>query len=166
MHQHAKRCWGAEVIASADNAKNANDVCNTTIKGILDPQLIMAAFKQQGKDKVTFLHRQHTKMELRAEIVQWVVESKRPFNIVSDCGFQKLMKTRRLEYYIPSLATVSRDVKKVFTNAQKHITKMLQEHEGTLSFAMDAWTSPNHKVFTFFKYFKIGCMYLNKKEFI
>ena len=25
--------------------------------------------------------------------------------------------------------------------------KMLQEHEGTLSFTTDAWTSPNHKVF-------------------
>src|ERR1700676_3086565 len=56
-------------------------------------------------------------------------------------------KTGRLEYYIPSPATVSRDVKKVFANARKHIAKMLQEHEGTLSFTMDAWTSPNHKVF-------------------
>jgi hypothetical protein len=24
---------------------------------------------------------------------------------------------------------------------------MLQEHDGSLSFAMDAWTSPNHKAF-------------------
>jgi hypothetical protein len=55
------------------------------------------------------------------------------------------MKTGRPEYYIPSPATVSRDVKKVFANARKRITKMLQEHEGTLSFATDAWASPNHK---------------------
>jgi len=79
--------------------------------------------------------------------VRWVTESKRPFNIVSDCGFQKLMKTGRLEYYILSLVTVSRDVKKVFANAQKRIAKMLQEHEGTLSFTTDTWTLPNHKAF-------------------
>jgi hypothetical protein len=147
MRKHAKRCWGTEVIASADNAKNAQEVRDTTVKGILDPQSIMAAFERQGKDKVTFSHRQHTKTESRAEIVRWVAESKRPFDIVSDRGFQKLMKTRRPEYYIPSPATVSRDVRKVFANARKCIAKMLQEHEGTLSFATDAWTSPNHKVF-------------------
>jgi hypothetical protein len=45
MHKHVKRCWGAEVIVSADNAKNTNDVRDTTIKGILDPQLITAAFE-------------------------------------------------------------------------------------------------------------------------
>ena len=138
---------GTEVIASADNAKNVQEVHDTTVKGILDPQSIMAAFKQQGKDKVTFLHRQHTKTELRAEIVRWVVESKRPFNIVSDHGFQKLMKMGRPEYYIPSPATVLCVVKNVFTNAQKHIAKMLQEHEGTLSFTTGAWISPNHRVF-------------------
>jgi hypothetical protein len=57
------------------------------------------------------------------------------------------MKTRRLEYYIPLPATVSRDVKRVFANAWKCIAKMLQEHKGTLSFTTDAWTSPNHKAF-------------------
>jgi hypothetical protein len=147
MHKHTKRCWGAKIITSAVNAKNANNVRDTMIKGILDPQMIMATFERQGKDKVTLSHRQHKKTKSRAEIVRWVVESKRPFNIVSDCGFQNLMKTGRLEYYIPLLATVSRDVKKVFANAQKRITNMLQEHEGTLSFATDTWTSPNHKVF-------------------
>jgi hypothetical protein len=147
MRKHAKRCWGAETVLSADNAKNANVVRETTIKGLLDPQTITAAFERQGKDMVTFSHRQHTKTEARAEIVRWIAESKRPFNIVSDRGFQNLMKTGRPEYYIPSPATVSRDVKKVFVNARKRVAKMLQEYEGTLSFATDAWTSPNHRAF-------------------
>jgi hypothetical protein len=79
--------------------------------------------------------------------VRWVSESKRPFNIVNDRGFQSLMKTGRLEYYIPSPTTVSRDVKKVFANVHSRIAKMLQQHEGKLNFATDAWTSPNHKAF-------------------
>ena len=57
------------------------------------------------------------------------------------------MKTGRPNYYIPSPTTVSRDVKKVFVNAQKRITKMLQEHEGQLNFGTDAWTLPNHRSF-------------------
>jgi hypothetical protein len=57
--------------------------------------------------------------------VQWVAESKRPFKIVEDRGFQKLMKTGRPEYYIPSATTVSRDVKKVFVNVCKRMANML-----------------------------------------
>ena len=57
------------------------------------------------------------------------------------------MKTGRPHYYIPSPTTVSRDVKRVFANVRKRIAKMLQEHDGKLNFAMDAWTLPNHKAF-------------------
>jgi hypothetical protein len=65
-------------------------------------------------------------MKIRAEIVRWVSESKRPFKIVKDRGFQKLMKTGRPEYYIPSPETVSRDVKKVFVRVRKRIAKLLK----------------------------------------
>ena len=63
---------------------------------------------------------------LRAEIVQWVAESKQPFKVVSDRGFKSLMKTGRPEYRLPSPQTVSRDVKHVFVNVCKRIAKMLQ----------------------------------------
>lgn len=62
----------------------------------------------------------------RAEIVRWVSESMRPFEIVNDRGFQCLMKTGRPDYYIPSPSTVSRDVKQVFIRVRKRIAKMLQ----------------------------------------
>jgi hypothetical protein len=76
------------------------------------------------------------------------------------------MKTGRPEYYLPSASTVSRDVKEVFKKVRGRIATMLQvgindspftrrirltyfiqEHEGTLSFGTDAWTSPNHKAY-------------------
>jgi hypothetical protein len=57
------------------------------------------------------------------------------------------MKTGRPEYCIPSLTTVSRDVKQVFANVRKHMGKILREHEGDLNFTTYAWTSPNHKAF-------------------
>jgi len=84
MRKHARKCWGEDVVAHVDKATNANEVCRTTVKGSLDPQSITAAFEWKGRDKVTYLHHQHTKSEVWAEIVQWVSESKRPFNIVKD----------------------------------------------------------------------------------
>ena len=100
----------------------------------------------------------------RVEIVRWVSENLRPFNIVNDRASQCLMKTGRPGYHIPSASTVARDVKTVFARTRKTIATMLQvqelnlmllgadhhllqEHEGELSFATDAWTSPNHRAF-------------------
>jgi hypothetical protein len=83
----------------------------------------------------------------RAEVVRWVSESLRPFDVVKDRGFLSLMKTGRPEYYLPSPSTVSQDVKLVFARTHQRIAKMLQEYDGRLNFATDAWTSPNHKAF-------------------
>ena len=62
----------------------------------------------------------------RSEIVRWVLESLRPFDVVKDRGFQSLMKTGRPEYYLPSPLTVSCDVRLVFARTRKHVAKMLQ----------------------------------------
>jgi len=90
-------------------------------------------------------------------------DRKCPFQIVNNHGFRSLMKTGRPECYIPSAETISCDVKKVFVHVHNHIATMLQvslhysimDHlayrpsgiQGKLSFATDAWTSPNHKAF-------------------
>jgi hypothetical protein len=47
MRKHAKKCWGNDIIRSADNANNADEVHRTSIKGALNPQLIMAAFERK-----------------------------------------------------------------------------------------------------------------------
>ena len=62
----------------------------------------------------------------RAEIICWISESKRPFKTVKDHGFQSLMKTGWTAYKIPSLETVSHNVKKVFVCVHKQISKMLK----------------------------------------
>jgi len=61
-----------------------------------------------------------------ANIVRWVAESRWPFQIVNDCGFQSLMKTGCPGYQIPSAETVSCDVKGVFMCVWQHIAHMLQ----------------------------------------
>jgi hypothetical protein len=147
LRKHAKKCWGSDMVAEADEAKNADEVRKTTVKGTLLPGLITAAFERTGKGTVTYSHRQHTRSESRAEIVRWVSESLRPFSTVSDRGFQSLMKTGRPGYYIPSPTTVSRDVKLVFCNTRKRVAKLLHDIDGSMSFGTDAWTSPNHKAY-------------------
>jgi len=69
---------------------------------------------------------------------------------MKDRAFLSLMKTGRPGYQVPSPETVSRDVKKVFVRVRKRIGKtlrQLQDYEGALSYATDAWTSPNHKAY-------------------
>jgi len=62
----------------------------------------------------------------RAEIVRWVSESLCPFDIITDRGFQSLMKTGRPGYYLPHPTTVSRDVRLVFARTRKRVAMMLQ----------------------------------------
>jgi len=65
LWKHAKRCLGAEVVATADKAKSAKEVCVTTVKGILNLQSITATFERTGKGKVMYSHKQHIKTEAR-----------------------------------------------------------------------------------------------------
>ena len=65
MRKHAKKCWGEDVVAAADNAKTADEVRDITVSGALNVQSITTAFARKGKGKVTYSHRQHTKAESR-----------------------------------------------------------------------------------------------------
>lgn len=145
MRKHVRSCWGEDILKMISEAKDLetarNGVKNYAVNGS-----ITIAFERKGQGKATYSHKQHSRTETkyvatitlitslrslmacsrRAEIVRWVAESLRPFEIVDDRGFQCLMKTGRPEYYIPHKTTVSRDVRLVFANVRKRIAKMLQ----------------------------------------
>ncbi|KAF8548494.1 hypothetical protein OG21DRAFT_1479172 [Imleria badia] len=113
LRKHVKKCW-------------EEDVRTHVMGGILRNGSITAAFEQKGKGKVTYSNQQHTWAETRDEIVCWVAENLRPFQIVKDHGFLKLMKMGRPEYYVPSPATVAQDVHQVFALTCQCIAKMLR----------------------------------------
>ena len=144
MRKHVRSCWGEAVLNQVGDAKDLK-TAREAIKNHAGDGTISVAFERKGKGCLTYMHRQHTRSETRcafvyahdcwhglimlmprAEIVRWVSEDLRPFDIVSDRGFQCLMKTGRPEYYLPHPKTVSRDVRLVFANARKRIAKMLQ----------------------------------------
>ncbi|THU82349.1 hypothetical protein K435DRAFT_567369, partial [Dendrothele bispora CBS 962.96] len=142
MRKHVKSCWGEEILAEADNAKDANEARKLT-SGYKKSGSISVAFKK-GNEKVTYSYRQHTKTETRVEIVRWVSESMRPFSIVKDRGFECLMKTGRPHYYLPHPTTVARDVKEVFAKTRRRVAEMLQRSVSSINCCIDTWTSPNH----------------------
>ncbi|KAG0704063.1 hypothetical protein DFH29DRAFT_802380, partial [Suillus ampliporus] len=130
MRKHVKVCWGEDVLAATDDAKDANEARTKIVGGILRNGSITVSFERKGKGKVTYSHRQHTRAETRYHK-----------------GFQSLMKTGRLEYYIPSPSTVSRDVRQVFVRTHERIAKMTKEYPGKLNFTTDGWTATNHWAF-------------------
>lgn len=60
------------------------------------------------------------------EIVRWVAEDLRPFELIGDRGFKCLMKTGQPEYYLPHPSTILHDVRLVFVQTRRRVTKMLQ----------------------------------------
>jgi len=128
-------------VASANKTQDIH-AAREALKNMKDGS-ITEAFKCVAKLRVTYSHCQHMTTESwyvsiphcsmtdltmndRAKIIWWVAESKRPFQIVNNRGFQSLMKTGRPDYHIPSMQTISCDVKQVFVQVCKCIAKMLQ----------------------------------------
>ncbi|KAI0752330.1 hypothetical protein C8Q80DRAFT_1078259, partial [Daedaleopsis nitida] len=125
LQNHVESCWGTEAVKAAKEAASLKEARDKIVGGLLRTGSITTFFERK-QGKVTYSHRQHTKIETRTEIAKW---------------------TGRLGYYVPSPSTVARDVKTVFACSRNRIAKMLQEYPGRLSFATDAWTSPNHRAF-------------------
>ncbi|KAJ7665490.1 hypothetical protein B0H14DRAFT_2658510 [Mycena olivaceomarginata] len=100
------------------------DVIDTHIRGVAADASrdgsIFAAFARSRQHPVNVSHRTHTQPEFRVCLICWITEANRPFKIVQDHQLQQLLTACHPE---------------------------LKEYDGRLSFATDAWTSPNHCAF-------------------
>ncbi|KAG2031923.1 hypothetical protein BDR03DRAFT_874951 [Suillus americanus] len=144
MQKHVHLCWGEEVLKAVDEAKDANEVRQRIVGSFLRNGSITASFEHRVKGKLHTCTSWTETSAFRAEIVCWVSESLRPFDIVKDRAFQSLMKTGGLEYYLPSPSTVLHDVQQVFVRTRQHVATMLQEYDGKINFTTDGWSLPNH----------------------
>ncbi|KAJ7366043.1 hypothetical protein DFH08DRAFT_617433, partial [Mycena albidolilacea] len=135
LKKHAKQCWGSDVV-------------DARIKGVAADASrdgsIFAAFARSGQRPVNASHRTHTRPEFRTCIVCWIAEANRPLKIVEDRQLQDLLTAGRPDLTTPSRSTVARDLKAVYERSADRVKKLLTEYDGRLSFATDAWTSPNH----------------------
>ncbi|KAJ7364494.1 hypothetical protein DFH08DRAFT_681986, partial [Mycena albidolilacea] len=69
------------------------------------------------------------------------------FVIAADRGLCYLMKSGRPTMWIPSPSTIARNVKLLFKRTREQIWQQLDERDGCVGLATNAWMSPNHRVF-------------------
>ena len=58
LRKHTRICWGVETVAVADETRNYGAAFD--LLKLHKDRSITEAFKQKGKGKVTYSHRQHT----------------------------------------------------------------------------------------------------------
>ncbi|KAJ7190630.1 hypothetical protein GGX14DRAFT_382010 [Mycena pura] len=139
LKKHAEGCWGKEVVAAR-------------LKGLKDASAsregsIFAAFARADQRPIKVTHRAHTEPEFRAHFVRWIAEANRPVRIVEDRELKELLGAGRPGLRIPSRRTVARDLNAAYERCSEHVKDLLENYSGRLSFATDAWTSPNHRAF-------------------
>ncbi|KAF8173556.1 hypothetical protein K438DRAFT_1610677, partial [Mycena galopus ATCC 62051] len=139
LKKHAESCWGQDAVRAR-------------IQGASDPATlqggsIFASFARAGQRPVNITHRAHTDVEARAHIVRWIAEANRPVRIVEDRELKELLGAGRPGFNMPSRRTVARDLNVAYEHCSGRVKTLLEEYPGRLSFATDAWTSPNHRAF-------------------
>lgn len=65
LRRHAKVCWGEETVAAADNTRDVTTAREALGNTKSVDGSITAVFQRAAKGKVTYSHRQHTKVEAR-----------------------------------------------------------------------------------------------------
>ena len=63
--QHARICWGTDVVAAATATKDIHTARTVLVKTKLRDGSILAEFQHAGKGKISYQHTQHTKAESR-----------------------------------------------------------------------------------------------------
>ncbi|KAJ6473782.1 hypothetical protein C8R45DRAFT_835183 [Mycena sanguinolenta] len=137
LKKHAEACWGEDAV-------------RTRRSGVTDPATvqggnIFASFARAGQRPVNVTHRAHTEVASRAHIVRWIAEANLPLKIVEDRELRELLGAGRPGFNIPSRRTIA-----LFIHHDISATRnrsWMQEYPGRISFATDAWTSPNDRAF-------------------
>ncbi|KAJ7443754.1 hypothetical protein B0H11DRAFT_1747851 [Mycena galericulata] len=139
LHTHAKKCWGTDNVKAAAKVKDLAQARKLLKDNAgVQNQKLTDIFKQhEAAGGESFSHVPLTNEQSRL----------RPFAIVKDRVYRKLMKSGRPSSYIPSPSTVARDVKVLFEKTRERFKRRFQNTPACISLATDAWTSPNHHAY-------------------
>ncbi|KAJ6512712.1 hypothetical protein C8R45DRAFT_813319, partial [Mycena sanguinolenta] len=138
LKKHADSCWGKDVVKA--RLQGTGDAAPRDGN-------IFSAFARVGQRPVKVTHRAHTEPEARAHFVRWIAEANRAVKIVEDRELKELLEAGRPDFKTPSRRTVARDLNTAYERCSGRIQELLENYPGCLSFATDAWTSPNHRAF-------------------
>ncbi|KAI0245489.1 hypothetical protein BJV78DRAFT_1138365, partial [Lactifluus subvellereus] len=135
LRYHATCCFSEDAVLDAAATKKE------------DPCSIHSLFAHHGKQPVRCTIHAYTNSEIHAHIVRWITANNHPLNIINDRELRRLLTAGQLNAILPSPDTISQDISAAFEKCQDRIAKLLQEYNGRLHFATDAWTSLNHCAF-------------------
>ncbi|KAJ3836237.1 hypothetical protein EV361DRAFT_804856 [Lentinula raphanica] len=124
MREHVKKCWGEDALTAVKDCtlEQARDAVKKYSKGKQTTlTLVIKTVKTWFK---TFSTRPPEKEKIR-----WLQKEGRP------------------NHYVPSKATVARDVKKLYEATKEQLAKELEAYEYLLPVELDCWSSPNHRAF-------------------
>ncbi|KAJ6587344.1 hypothetical protein B0H10DRAFT_1831741, partial [Mycena sp. CBHHK59/15] len=150
LRVHAKKCWGEDNVVAAEKVKSLA-AARKLLKensGVRSQRLtdIFRAHEAGGGE--SFSHVPLTNEQSRMfDGSPRASESLRPFVIVKDRAYRRLMKSGRTSAYIPSPTTIARDVKLLFNKTRERLKKRFQNTPACISLVTDAWTSPNHRAY-------------------
>ncbi|GBC34340.2 zinc finger BED domain-containing protein RICESLEEPER 2-like [Rhizophagus irregularis DAOM 181602=DAOM 197198] len=79
----------------------------------------------------------------RKNLAEWIAADDQPFTVVESPEFHHVIHSCNPMAFIPSADTVKTDILKLYKTHQSNMQDLLQNTPGKISFAIDAWTSPN-----------------------
>ncbi|KAJ3765115.1 hypothetical protein FB446DRAFT_655704, partial [Lentinula raphanica] len=122
MREHVKKCWDEEALEAVANStlEEARNGVKELSKGNKQHSPQSSRLSNNGTSCTQ--HRSNHSVVT----VRWVAESARLFRIVQDRCFRWLQKEGRPNQYVPSKATVARDVKTLYEAAKEQLAKELQ----------------------------------------
>ncbi|QRV90603.1 ATP-binding cassette sub-family D member 4 [Ceratobasidium sp. AG-Ba] len=94
----------------------------------------MSTLTQHGFSDTTEL----TEYSIRQMVAQWVCENGRPFSIVTNRWFCKIVHLNARKY-LPHRNTIPQDIKAIYRATQEDLTRMLKAVPGTLHIGMDMY---------------------------
>jgi hypothetical protein len=63
--KHAKKCFGEDTVKAATSAKNAMEVRDKIVGGMLKNGKLTTVFERKDRQRVSYSHRQHSKVETK-----------------------------------------------------------------------------------------------------
>ncbi|QRW11530.1 DNA polymerase [Ceratobasidium sp. AG-Ba] len=98
----------------------------------------MSTLTQHGFSDTTEL----TEDSVRQMVAQWVCENRRPFSIVTNRWFRRIVHPNARKH-LPHRNTIPQDIKALYRATQEDLTQMLKAVPGTLHIGMDMYQSDN-----------------------
>lgn len=123
LRKHVAKCRGDEALASADAMVTAM-AARPCVEKMVRNGTLTGAFSQSPGNK--FATRPLTKTEGEAFTAQWICESLRPFDIVEDPGYRRLVKTGRPDFPTPSSKTLRQNVYNIYDRVLPRVSRMLK----------------------------------------